>query len=161
VTAVDTAAVFEAAGVDVNVAALARALLPRAIAAFTLVPEIDRTPALVALDQFLAAPAPATYLSAVRTLRATERAAALRKNAGPTIDRMFAEGTTLLREVPGIPPALVDEMTANLPVDARAGRRLSALGELLGTYCELLGRVAADTEEMRRRMKPRRTSRKR
>jgi hypothetical protein len=141
--------------VDADTAALARALLPRAIAAFTLVPELDRGPALAAIDRFLAGPAPSTYLAAARELRTAERAAALRKNGGATMSRLFGEGMTVLREVPGLPPELLDEMTANLPLDARSGRRLTALAELLGGYCELLGRVAADTEEMRKRMKRR------
>jgi hypothetical protein len=145
---------------DLEAALLARALLPRAISAFTLVPASERGPALAALDRFLAGPAPSTYLAAARHLRKAERAAALGKNGGVTLGRLYDEGVTLLRDVPGLPPELLNEMTGALPIDARAGRRLSALAELLGSYCELLGRVAADTDEMRRRMKTRRSSRR-
>jgi hypothetical protein len=47
----------------------------------------------------------------------------------------------------------VDRLAANLPRDPRAGVRLRALCTLARSYEELAGRVAADTDEMRRRLR--------
>lgn len=136
-----------------DAATYARRLVPQAVAAFTVVPAAERGPALAAIDRFLGAPSPTTFLAATRILRESERAAALARTGGATITRLLHEGAARLREVPGFPDDLVAELTRDLPRDPRAGRRLAALGELLGSYAELLGRVAADTAEMRARWK--------
>jgi hypothetical protein len=135
-------------------AALAAALLPRAIAAFSLVPPAERGPALGAIDEFLAGPSPSRFLRAARVLGEARRAARLHDAARTTVGRLFAEGMDQLREVPGLPAEVVAQLAADLPPDARAGRRLGALATLLQGYEELLGRVVADTEEMRRRLRP-------
>ena len=137
-----------------DVAGLAAALLPRAMAAFAVVPPADRGTSLAALDQFLAAPSPAKFLRAARLLDEARRAATVNQAARTTVGRLFAEGTDMLRAVPGLPAEITAQLAAELPVDARAGRRLTALATLLQGYEELLGRVVADTEEMRRRLRP-------
>jgi hypothetical protein len=135
-------------------ARLAAALLPRAAAALKVLPIEERGIALAAIDQFLEAPTPARFLRAARELGQAHRTAALAAAAQPTVDRMFAEGITSLRGVPGIQSEVITQLEAYLPVDPRAGQRLTALALLLGSYEELVGRVVADTEEMRRRMLP-------
>jgi len=135
-------------------AALAAALLPRAIAAFAIVPPAERGPALGAIDQFLAAPSPSRFLRASRLLSEARRAARLNDAARTTVGRLFAEGMDQLRTVPGLPAEVVEQLAADLPMDAHSGRRLGALATLLQGYEELLGRVVADTEEMRRRLRP-------
>jgi hypothetical protein len=137
-----------------DVAAYAAALLPRAIAALEVVPDADRGAALAALDQFLTAPGPAAFLRAIRVLDQARRTARLNQAARTTVGRLFDEGMDLLRAVPGLPAEVTAQLAADLPVDARAGRRLTALATLLQGYEELLGRVVADTEEMRRRLRP-------
>ena len=137
-----------------DVALLARALLPRAISALrSLAPE-ERGPSLLAIDRFLAAPGPANFLAATRQLKEAQQAAALAKHGRGSLDRLFAEGATRLRSVPGLPAAIASEITANLPLDARAGRRLAAVAMLLESFEELQSRVATDTAEMRQRMLP-------
>jgi hypothetical protein len=54
--------------------ALAPALLRQAMTAFAAIPEPARGPALDALDQFLATPTPASFLTATRVLRDLRRA---------------------------------------------------------------------------------------
>jgi hypothetical protein len=132
--------------------ALARALLVKTMAAFQVVPDQARGPALSALDRFLAAPAPATFLAASRVLGQTRRAIMLERSAGGTMRRAFDEGLAALRAVPALPSALADRL-ASLPVDPRAGQRLFALAALTDAYQELATRVAADSEEMRRRLR--------
>ena len=138
---------------DADAATFARALLPRALAAFSAVAPPEREPALTALDRFLQAPGPANFLAAARVLDESRRAAALAKNGRTTIERLFAEGASRLQAVPGLSPEIVAEITRHMPIDPRAGRRLAALADLVGSYGELLGRVAHDTEEMRGRMR--------
>ena len=131
--------------------ALAPALLRRAMAAFQVIPDEARGPALAALDEFLAAPAPATFLAATRILRAQARRAVVETTAGATMRRAFADGVAALRGT-AVPPTLIDQI-AEAPLDARAGRRLLALAALARAYEELAARVAADSDEMRRRLR--------
>jgi hypothetical protein len=142
-------------------AALARALLPvvlRSLRAAGREPE----PALAALDHFLARPAPSTFLQAMRQLRQAEGRRLIESTARPTLLRARQAGLAALREVPGLPPPLLDRLAATLPADARGGQRLLALAALARSYHELAVRVAADTDEMRRRLPyPRRGARRR
>jgi len=132
------------------VSALAPALLRHAVAAFAVSADDARGPALDALDQFLAAPPPASFLAAARVLRDLRRASLIEATAGATIRRSFADGLAAVGAV-GLPPALVERLT-EVPVEARAGQRLHALAVLVRTHDELAGRVAAEASEMRRRL---------
>ncbi len=145
-----------AAPVSADIARLAGALLQHARAAYAVVPAEERGPSLGAIDAFLVAPTPGRFLSAVRHLREAQRAAVLAAAAHNTVGRLFADGISALRAVPGVPPDVIDHLASDLPPDARSSRRLAALAALLGSYEELLGRVVADHEEMRRRLRPRR-----
>jgi hypothetical protein len=137
-----------------DVAALARALLPRAVATLRTLPADARGPSLAALDGFLAAPGPASFLRAARQLKEAQQAAAVAKHGRSSLDRLLAEGATRLAAVPGLPAAIAKEIISTLPLDARAGRRLTAVALLLETYEELQSRVATDTAEMRQRLLP-------
>jgi hypothetical protein len=131
--------------------ALAPALLRQAVAAFQVIPDEARGPALAALDDFLAAPAPASFLAAIRVLRAQSRRAIVETTGGATMRRAFTDGLAALRAT-SIPPPLIDQL-AQAPLDARAGRRLLALAALARAYEELAARVAADSDETRRRLR--------
>jgi hypothetical protein len=131
--------------------AFAPALLRRAVAAFRVIPDESRGPALAALDDFLAAPAPATFLAATRILRAQSRRAIVETTAGATMRRAFADGVAALRSTT-VPPSVIDQI-AEAPLDARSGPRLLALAALAQAYQELAARVAADSDEMRRRLR--------
>ncbi|HEY0707702.1 MAG TPA: hypothetical protein VGG33_12945 [Polyangia bacterium] len=138
----------------VDVAALARALLPRAVSALRTLSPDDRGPSLAAIDGFLAEPGPASFLRAARLLREAQQAGALAKHGRGSLDRLLAEGAVRLKAVPGLPAPIASEIIATLPLDARAGRRLAAVAMLLETFEELQSRVATDTAEMRQRLLP-------
>jgi hypothetical protein len=143
-------------------ARLARVLVGKVVATFRVVPEEGRGPALEAVDRFLAAPAPAAFLAATRVLRSLRQRALIEGSAGATVRRSVAEAALSLRRI--LPPALMDRITTDLPIDARAGQRLQALAALATAYEELSSRVAADSDEMRRRLRagaPRRTNQRR
>jgi len=119
-----------------SIAALARALLPRALHAYRLL----GADALAALDPFLAAPGPATFLRATRALLEAERDARLAPSSSPLAAR--SRDRALARAVAF--PALDDATRALLqllPADARAGSRLTALAALLEAHAELADRV--------------------
>jgi hypothetical protein len=142
---------------------LARALVGHALRALRTIPEDARGPALGALDRFLATPGPATFLRAVRVLGEERRRFVVESAGGSTLRRGLDDGLASLRQVPGLPAALVDRLAADLPLDARTGQRLHALADLARAYEEVLGRVAADRDEMRRRLRgaPRKPSARR
>jgi hypothetical protein len=118
------------------VAQLARALLPRALKTYRAL----GADALAALDPFLAAPGPATFLRAARALLEAERDAHLAPSSSPLAAR--SRDRALARAVAF--PALDDATRALLsllPADARAGSRLTALAALLEAHAELADRV--------------------
>jgi hypothetical protein len=137
----------------------ARALLPLAASAFRALGGADRAVASEALDAFLIAPGPATYLSATRVLASLRRRALIGGAARPTMRRSLDEAVSALRAAVGAP--LADRIATDLPLDARTGQRLQSLAALATAYEQLASRVAADTDEMRRRLRagaPRRTN---
>jgi hypothetical protein len=142
-----------AAAPDAGGPALARALFGHALAAFRAMPPEARAPSLAALDRFLAAPGPARFLAATRVLRAERRRCLVATTAGATMERGLADGLAAVRAVPGLPADLVERLAADLEPDPRAGQRLHALAALAQAYEELGARVAADTDEMRRRLR--------
>ena len=151
-----------ALGDRAHTAALARALAEKAVLAFQTVPDGERGPALAALDRFLAGPAPSTFLAAVRELSQARRRVLIERTASATLQRARADGLRALRDVPGLPATLIDRLQADLPLDVRSGQRLLALAALARAYDELEGRVAADNDEMRQRLReafPRRSGR--
>jgi hypothetical protein len=132
-------------------ALLARVLFVHTAGAFKVVPEALRGPALAALDRFIAAPGPAAFVGAIRELRDARRRALIQSHGGGTLRRALEGGIDAFREVAGIPSVVADRLAADLPLEALTGPRLRALASLARAYEELAGRVAADTEEMRRR----------
>lgn len=145
-----------------DVALLARRLFAVVAAAFRLVSPEARGPILSAVDGFLAAPAPSTFLIAFRVADRTRHRALIERAGARSLRRSFDDGVAALRQVSSLPAALVDGLVAGLPRDVRAGRRLNALAALAATYQELGTRVAADTDQRRRRWTglPRRRARR-
>ena len=134
-----------------DTAILARALFSHTVAAFKVVPEDDRGAALAALDRFIASPGPAAFMAAARELREARRRVLIEQHAGGTLRRALAEGIRALRAVPGLP---ADGLrTPGLRPPARCDDRPPPLCPLrpARAYEDLAGRVAADTDEMRRR----------
>ncbi len=136
-------------------ARLARALLFAARRALGALPAEHHEEALAALDGFLAAPAPATYVAAARGLDAAVRTHRLAGALERSARRSLARGLARREESPG---KGVAELAARGAadgagaVDRRAGRRLAALAALLDAHAALTGRVQAAVEQMRVRL---------
>jgi hypothetical protein len=131
----------------------ARRLLPLATTVLHRVPEGERAPILIALDSFLSAPAPASFLAATRVMDGALRGLLIaRAGAGP-IRRGFADALRSLRDVGALPPAVVDELERGSTLDPRSIDRLNALSALVGAYAALDARVTADVDQHRRRWK--------
>lgn len=128
---------------------LAGELLRRALAAFAAVPPPERGPALAALDGFLAAPGPASYLAAARVLADARRQAALRQVRAAQAGYAMARGLDAVRRELG--PAAA-EVLAAVPPDERAGQRLRALALLAAAQRELAERVAGGAELLRKKL---------
>lgn len=135
--------------VAVEYAPLAAELLRRAVAAFAAVPAAERAPVFAALDGFLAAPGPATYLSAAQVLDAARRDSALHKVRTAQARYTYSRGLEIVRRELG------EESAATLsaiPVDERAGQRLRALALLAAAHRELAERVAGSAELLWRQL---------
>jgi hypothetical protein len=131
----------------------ARRLLPLATAVLHRVPEGERAPILTALDRFLGAPAPASFLAATRVMDGALRGLLIaRVGAGP-LRRGFTDAVLSLRAVGALPPAVVDDLERGSTLDARSVDRLNALSELVAAYAALDARITADVEQHRRRWK--------
>lgn len=129
--------------------ALARSLLRRAVAVFAVVPPAERGPALAALDDFLAAPGPATYLAATRVLVEARRARTLTQVRAAQADYARARGLDAVRRELGTATA---EALAAAPSDERAGLRLRALTLLAAAHRELAERVAGSSALLRQQL---------
>lgn len=130
-------------------ALLARDLLQRATATFAAVPADARGPALAALDAFLLAPGPATYLAAARVLGEARRGRTLQQARAARAGYALARGLDTVRRELG---AAAAEVLSAGPTDDRAGMRLRALALLSAAHRELAGRVAGSTALLRRQL---------
>jgi hypothetical protein len=122
-------------------AVLATTLLRLAERVLAAVPRDEARPALDSVRAFAAEPAPHRYLTAVRILRAVERQhkmAALGRALGA---QRAEQGLESLARA-GVAPQLLDALRA-LPPDARNGRRLAAISDLIETYRLINVRAAA------------------
>jgi len=137
-----------------DAACFARRLLPLASAVLQRVPEGERTPILSALDRFLGAPSPASFLAATRVMDGALRDLLIARAGTGPLRRGFADALSSLRSLGALPPAVIDELAANAALDARSVDRLNALLALVGAYAVLDARVAADVDQHRRRWKP-------
>ncbi len=102
---------------------LARALLAEATVTLPSLPEPARGVPLVAIDRFVAAPSPATYLAAAGALREAVRRIHRERIVERMARRSFRRGVESLRATPAVEPALAQSL-AQLPVDGRSGLRL-------------------------------------
>ena len=135
-----------AAAVGVGDASLAAPLLRLAERALSTLARAELPEALAALRAFTEAPSPAHYLAATRALRAGERRqklALLGRARGARSEALGLEG--LARA--GLAAELVEALRA-LPADARNGRRLSIVGDLLETYRLIDTRAAEATRAL-------------
>lgn len=120
---------------------LATQLLHLAERVLAAVPRDEANEAVDAVRAFATAPAADRFLVAVRVLRAVERRhklAALGRALGPQRTEQGLDG--LARA--GVAPELLDALRA-LPADARNGRRLAVISDLIETYRLINVRAAA------------------
>jgi len=128
---------------------LAHALLSRAAHVFPTITEEALDPALAAVDTFVAAPSPASYLVAVRALRTASGTRPRHTVAVRLSTQRVARARGTLATLPRLDPSLLVGLQ-DLPVDSRAGARLHALACLLGTWTELAGRAEAASASLRK-----------
>ncbi len=100
----------------------------------------ERAAGAAAVDAFVAAPSPASFVAAARTLvraRQARQTEALQEVWG---ERAFARGAARLAGLDFLDDALVATLTAQ-PRDAASGRRLTTLAALLEAHAELAARL--------------------
>lgn len=117
---------------DQQHAVLATLLLRLAERVLATVPRDEAREALEAVRAFATGPGPDRYLTAVRVLRLVERRhklAALGRALGPQRTAQGLDGLTRA----GVAPELIEVLRA-LPPDARNGRRLAAVSDLIEIY---------------------------
>jgi hypothetical protein len=131
-----------------NLGRLAASLLRKAIVALSELPADGRAEPLRALDAFIAAPGPSSYLRAscaLRQARLDLRLSGLRERGAA---RSYLRGLDRLRAVDA---ALAGELSS-VPVDPASGARLGALAALVEAERELSERVAAQADALRRQL---------
>jgi hypothetical protein len=128
---------------------LADELLRRAVSTFAAVPPGERESCLVALDGFLAAPGPGSYLAATQILDAARRDAALHKVRTAQARYTYSRGLETVKRELGASTAAA---LGAIPIDERAGLRLRALALLSAAHRELAERVAGSAELLRRQL---------
>ena len=105
------------------------------------VPPAETLEAAAAVRAFTEGPSPARYLAATRVLRQTERRHKLRSlgpHRGSAPHRAGARGPRAAR---GLAPELLEALRA-LPEDARNGRRLTLISEMLTAHSLIEARTA-------------------
>jgi hypothetical protein len=132
--------------------ALAAPLLRLAERVFSVLPRAELPEPLAALRAFTDEPSPARYLAATRAMRAGERRyrlGLLGRAVGARRAELAMEG--LARA--GLPQDLVEALRA-LPPDARNGRRLTIVADLLETYRVVSARAAEAQRDLHRTLGP-------
>ncbi len=133
--------------------ALAAPLLRLAARVLTDVPPADARAAAAAVRAFACAPTPARYLAATLGLRDADRRhklAALGRAVGP---RRTDHGLDVLARGASLAPALQAALRA-LPPDARNGRRLTLIAELLAAHELIEARAAGGLRELQEALGP-------
>jgi hypothetical protein len=116
-------------------------------------PAAEALEAAAAVRSFTEGPTPARYLTATRLLRHAERRhklGALGRLAG---HRRTEQSLDLLARDRTLAPELVNALRA-LPPDARNGRRLTLISEMLAAYRELDARTSGALRELRQSLGP-------
>lgn len=140
-------------------AVYARRLLPLAAASLAGVPAHARPPLLQALEAFLDAPGPSSYMAAWRVLKGAHVRLEAHRLRMKLDAHALPDALAELAAVPGMPPRVVQQLAALVP-DGSAAPRIRALAALWASRGALAGKVEAAAERRRRQMEELRRSQK-
>jgi len=138
---------------DATTARLAAPLLHLASRVLDALPPSEATAAVAAVRAFTADASPARYLSAARALRVAERRHKLGLLGRAVGNRRTEQGLETLTRSAAFGPALVNALRA-LPPDARNGRRLAIISDLLTAHRLIEARAAGALRELRQSLGP-------
>jgi hypothetical protein len=132
---------------------LAEPLLRLASRVLSAVPPADSREAVNALRTFTDGPSPVRYLAATRVLRHVERRHKLGALGRLATQRRTEQSLDMLAHGTALPAELVHALRA-LPPDARNGRRLTLISEMLAAYDLIEARTAGALFELRQSLGP-------
>ena len=131
---------------------LSAPLLRLASRVLSAVPPGDAREAANAVRAFTDRPSPVHYLAATRLLRHLERRHKL-SALGRRAERRTEQSLDALAQGTALAPELVDALRA-LPPDARNGRRLTLIAEMLAAYRLIEARTSGALLELRQQLGP-------
>jgi hypothetical protein len=132
---------------------LSASLLRLATRVLSDVPPAEARESVGALRAFAHCPSPARYLAATRILRQAERRHKVGALGHLVSHRRTEQSLDLLARGTALAPELTDALRA-LPPDARNGRRLTLISEMLGAYRVIEARTSGALLELRRSLGP-------
>ena len=116
-------------------------------------PPAEAREAVCALRDFIDGPSPVHYLAATRVLQQVERRHKLSALGRLANHRRTEQGLDRLAHGTGLAPELVEALRA-LPPDARNGRRLTLISEMLAAYQLIEARTSSALTELRESLGP-------
>jgi len=128
-------------------------LLRLASRVLSTVPPAEAGAAVSALRAFTCGPSPARYLAATRVLHDVERRHRLGALGRLATQRRTEESLAILAQGAALPPELLEALHA-LPPDARNGRRLTLISEMLAAYQLIEARTSGAWFELRQSLGP-------
>ncbi len=138
---------------DVTTARLATPLLHLASRVLDALPPGEATDAVAAVRAFTDEASPARYLAATLALRVAERRHKLALLGRAVGDRRTEQGLETLTRSADFGPELMSALRA-LPSDARNGRRLAIISDLLTAHRLIEARAAGALRELRQSLGP-------
>ncbi|HEX4403998.1 MAG TPA: hypothetical protein VH560_04170 [Polyangia bacterium] len=132
---------------------LAAPLLHLASRVLDTLPASEGSSASAAVRAFTEEASPARYLAATRALRAAERRHKLGLLGRAVGDRRTEQGLETLTRSAAFGPELLSALRA-LPADARNGRRLAIISDLLTAHRLIEARAAGALRELRQSLGP-------
>jgi hypothetical protein len=138
---------------SLDTARLAAPLLRLASRVVGDVPPREARNAVAAVRAFAEAPSPARYLAATRALRDTERRHKLNKLGRAMGGQRLDQGLDVLARSSTFAPELMDALRS-LPFDARNGRRLAIISDLLVAQRLIEARAVGGLHELRQALGP-------
>jgi hypothetical protein len=138
---------------EVAAARLAAPLLDLASRVLAALPPSEATDAVAAVRAFTADASPACFLAAARALRVAERRHKLALLGRAVGNRRTEQGLETLTRSAAFGPELMNALRA-LPPDARNGRRLAIISDLLTAHRLIEARAAGALRELRQSLGP-------